>query len=93
MSNLYDRADIYDVCSTPRDWRIIREHWEKVLEDDLPRTLLDVSVGSGNLTLPLGEVGVRLSGCQWSQPPTAARRVSRAASASVSRFCFGCRVD
>ena len=67
MSNLYDRADIYDVCSTPRDWRIIREHWEKVLEDDLPRTLLDVSVGSGNLTLPLGEVGVRLSGSDLSE--------------------------
>ena len=51
MSNLYDRADIYDVCSTPRDWRIIREHWEKALGDDLPRTLLDVPFGKILLTL------------------------------------------
>lgn len=67
MSNLYDRADIYDVCSTPRDWQILREHWETVLGDERPRTLLDVSVGSGNLTLPLAELGVSLSGSDLSE--------------------------
>lgn len=68
MAALYDRADIYDLIengSRRRGW--YKRHWERVLDGAGVRSLLDVSIGSGNVTLPLGELGVALSGSDLSR--------------------------
>ena len=66
MASLYDRADIYDLLETEKRYQITKRHWETVLAGKQIGTLLDVSVGSGNLTLPLGELGVELYGSDLS---------------------------
>lgn len=68
MASLYDRADIYDLLETDQRYQITRRHWERVLSGKRVETLLDVSIGSGNLTLPLAELGVRLYGSDLSGP-------------------------
>lgn len=66
MAGLYDRADIYDLLETEKRYQITKRHWETVLAGKPVKTLLDVSIGSGNLTLPLGELGVELYGSDLS---------------------------
>ena len=66
MASLYDRADIYDLLETEERYQITKRHWESVLAGKPVKTLLDVSIGSGNLTLPLGELGVELYGSDLS---------------------------
>lgn len=67
MSNLYDRADIYDLIETDNRFDAYRRHWEYVLRDTGIRSLMDVSIGSGSVTLPLAELGIELSGSDLSQ--------------------------
>ena len=67
MEKLYDRADIYDLLQTEEKNRFVKEHWEKVLNGKSVHTLLDVSIGSGNLTLPLLDLGVEVSGSDLSE--------------------------
>ena len=66
MASLYDRADIYDLGFDERSWRIVREHWQIALGGAPIRDILDVSVGSGLVTLPLAEIGYRLAGSDLS---------------------------
>lgn len=68
MSSLYDRADIYDLFDTEERFDVYRRHWEYVLRGSGIRSLLDVSIGSGSVTLPLAEFGVELSGSDLSEP-------------------------
>lgn len=68
MAKLYDRADLYDLLENERRRQIVKRHWEWVLGGREVRTLLDVSIGSGNQTLPLAELGVRLYGSDLSGP-------------------------
>lgn len=68
MASLYDRADIYDLLETEERYQITKQHWERVLAGRQVQSLLDVSIGSGNLTLPLAELGVRLYGSDLSEP-------------------------
>jgi len=67
MASLYDRADIYDLGFNERTWQFIRTHWEIVLHDTPIHDILDVSVGSGMVTLPLAELGYRLTGSDLSE--------------------------
>lgn len=67
MPSLYDRADIYDLIETEERFDVYKRHWECVLRDTHIHSLLDVSVGSGSVTLPLAELGVELSGSDLSQ--------------------------
>lgn len=67
MVSLYDRADIYDLLETEERYQITKRHWERVLSGKKIGTLLDVSIGSGNLTLPLAELGIRLYGSDLSE--------------------------
>lgn len=62
MASLYDRADIYDLIENEDRYAITKKHWEFLLEGKRIETLLDVSIGSGGLSLPLCELGVRLYG-------------------------------
>ena len=67
MEKLYDRADIYDLLQTEQKDGYVRRHWETVLAGKDIHTLLDVSIGSGNQTLPLLELGVKVSGSDLSE--------------------------
>ena len=67
MASVYDRADIYDLLEDESRYEVYRKHWEKVFGDGKIETLLDVSIGSGNVTLPLAELGIRLSGSDLSE--------------------------
>ncbi len=62
MDKLYERADIYDLLENEQRWQSVLRHWQTLLDGKNITTLLDVSIGTGNLTLPLCELGVRLTG-------------------------------
>ena len=66
MGALYDRADIYDLIETEERFSVYRQHWEHMLGGLDVGTLLDVSIGSGSVTLPLLELGVAVSGSDLS---------------------------
>lgn len=67
MEKLYDRADIYDLLQNERKDALTKAHWEAILAGKSIQTLLDVSIGSGNLTLPLLDLGITLSGSDLSE--------------------------
>ena len=67
MATVYDRADIYDLIENEERFETYKRHWERVLNGTGVRSLLDVSIGSGGVTLPLAELGVELSGSDLSQ--------------------------
>lgn len=66
MGNLYERTDIYDLFDNEKKYNIIRKHWQKLLEGKEIHSFLDVSYGTGSLTLPLAELGVSLYGSDLS---------------------------
>lgn len=67
MGSLYDRTDIYDLLENENRYIEIKRHWQKVLENRQIHSVLDVSIGTGNLTLPLCELGIRLYGSDLSK--------------------------
>lgn len=67
MPSLYDRADIYDLIENEERFAAYRRHWERVLAGTRVRSVLDVSIGSGSVTLPLAELGIELSGSDLSE--------------------------
>lgn len=67
MPSLYDRADIYDLFETEDRFNAYKRHWEHVLQGTDIHTLLDVSIGSGCVTLSLAELGIELSGSDLSE--------------------------
>lgn len=67
MPSLYDRADLYDAFETERKYQQTILHWKKVLEGTNIKSFLDVSIGTGSLTLPLAELGIELYGSDISQ--------------------------
>lgn len=62
MGTIYDRADIYDLGFDERKHNIVKEHWQILLAEKNIKSILDCSIGSGNLTLPLAELGYNVSG-------------------------------
>ena len=62
MSSIYDQADIYDLVETRAYAEGYKRHWEALLRGKEIRTLLDVSIGTGSVTLPLCELGVQVFG-------------------------------
>lgn len=67
MPTIYDRADIYDLLEDEDRYNVYKKHWETILQNRHIETLLDVSIGSGSVTLPLADLGVRLSGSDLSE--------------------------
>ena len=66
MGKLYERDDIYDLLeSESRDW-ITQKHYETVFSGKEIRTFLDVSIGTGSMTLPLAGLGIQLFGSDLS---------------------------
>ena len=62
MSQLYDRADIYDLIESDQRTDAIRRDWKEFLSRREINTMLDVSIGTGGMTLPLQELGIVISG-------------------------------
>lgn len=67
MASLYDRADIYDLFENEGRFQAYQRHWEQVLQGTGIQTVLDVSIGTGNVTLPLAALGKKLWGSDLSQ--------------------------
>lgn len=67
MGTIYDRADIYDLGFDERKHNIVKEHWQILLAEKNIKSILDCSIGSGNLTLPLAELGYNVSGSDLSE--------------------------
>ena len=67
MSQLYDRTDIYDLIESEQRTEIIRRDWADFLGDREIHTLLDVSIGTGSMTLALQELGISLCGSDLSE--------------------------
>ena len=66
MANLYERTDIYDLLEDEDRYNGVKKHWEAVLDGKEIRTFYDVSIGTGNLTLPLLDLGVKVYGSDLS---------------------------
>ena len=67
MSQLYDRADIYDLIESDQRTDTIRRDWKEFLGGREIKTMLDVSIGTGGMTLPLQELGIEISGSDLSE--------------------------
>lgn len=66
MGKLYERDDIYDLLESESRDAITRKHYETVFRDKSIRTLLDVSIGTGSMTLPIADLGIQISGSDLS---------------------------
>lgn len=67
MASFYDRADMYDLFEDESRYQIYKQHWETIFAGKNIHTMLDVSIGSGSVTLPVLELGVELSGSDLSE--------------------------
>ena len=56
----------YDLIESNARTEIIRNDWKCFLEDREIKTFLDVSIGSGGMTLPLQELGMEIFGSDLS---------------------------
>ena len=66
MGKLYERDDIYDLLESESRDKITQKHYETVFAGKEIRTLLDVSIGTGSMTLPLSKLGIQISGSDLS---------------------------
>lgn len=67
MDKLYDRADIYDLIESESRTEAIRKDWEEFLGGRKIGSILDVSIGSGGMTLPLQELEIEVYGSDLSE--------------------------
>ncbi len=67
MSQLYDRAEIYDLIENEKRTESIRRDWKQFLGEREIHSLLDVSIGTGGMTLPLQELGIVIFGSDLSE--------------------------
>lgn len=67
MGSIYQKADIYDLLENKEHLETYKKHWENLLSQKEIHSVLDVSIGSGSVTLPLYQLGVRLYGSDLSK--------------------------
>ncbi len=67
MASIYDRADIYDLIEDENRYVMYKEHWGEVIKGKRIHTLLDVSIGTGSVTIPLTDLGVSIYGSDLSE--------------------------
>lgn len=86
--SMYDRADIYDLRFNQRMWDLVRDHYQAVLAGADIRSVLDCSIGSGNLTLELAEMGYEVTGSDLSEPMLArCREKAQEKGLKATLFC------
>ncbi|MBP5555872.1 MAG: class I SAM-dependent methyltransferase [Lachnospiraceae bacterium] len=66
MGSLYDKADIYDLIESEDRYKAYKKHWENLFEGKKIVSMLDISIGSGSVTLPVLDLGIALSGSDLS---------------------------
>jgi ubiquinone/menaquinone biosynthesis C-methylase UbiE len=67
MASIYDSADIYDIIEDDTRYEMYVKHWEKVLGGKDIKSILDVSIGTGSVTLPVMDREILLSGSDLSE--------------------------
>lgn len=67
MASIYESADIYDLLDNEDNYSVYQKHWETILQNRPIETLLDISIGSGSVTLPLASLGIQLTGSDLSR--------------------------
>ena len=67
MGSVYERAEIYDLLENKERTEIIRNDWKEFLGQRKIMTLLDVSIGTGSMTLPLQELNIEIFGSDLSR--------------------------
>lgn len=67
MATIYDRTDIYDLFETEQQYQAVRNHWDTMFEGKNIQSVLDVSIGTGGLTLPMSDMGIALFGSDLSE--------------------------
>ena len=87
MASVYDRTDIYDLFDSPKKDAQTLSHWQTVFDGMPIRSALDVSIGTGSLTLPLGQLGVSLYGSDLSDTPATSCSSSATTSAASPSTC------
>lgn len=88
MEKLYDRADIYDLLENDSRYEITKGHWQYLLKGKPIRSLLDVSIGSGNMTLPVLDLGIDLYGSDLSEA-----MLSRCDKKATAKWCVGADIS
>ncbi len=66
--NYYDHPDAYDLFFTQHQHDVIRGFYNDIFKDRKINSILDCSVGSGNLTFPIADLGYTVSGSDISAP-------------------------
>ncbi len=66
MGSIYDKAAIYDLAHSKKKEEVLRTFYKNLFQDKDIMNVLDVSIGSGNLTLSLIENGLNVSGSDLS---------------------------
>jgi len=66
MASIYSRADIYDIFDNQERYEVYKNHWKTIMEGRNIHSMLDVSIGSGSVTLPVLDLGIHLSGSDLS---------------------------
>ena len=67
MADLYSNTEFYDLLDTEKKFAAVGRNWSNLLEGKDIRTMLDVSIGTGTMTLPVCGLGVELFGSDLSQ--------------------------
>ena len=67
MEKLYDRVDIYDLIESEERFEILKNEWKNFLGDREVHSVLDVSIGSGGMTIPLLDLGMSVKGSDLSK--------------------------
>lgn len=66
MADLYTNTEFYDLLETDKKLAAVGRNWANILEGKNIRTMLDVSIGTGTMTLPVCGLGVELYGSDLS---------------------------
>ena len=67
MGSIYDSPDIYDLLEDENRYLAYKKHWEHLFEGKNIKSMLDISIGSGSVTLPVLDLNITLSGSDLSE--------------------------
>lgn len=67
MGSIYDHSEIYDLLEDENRYKAYSKHWEHLFKDKTIGSMLDVSIGSGSVTLPVLDFNIKLFGSDLSE--------------------------
>lgn len=67
MASIYDRTDIYDLLEDETRYNAYKAHWTRIIEGKKVHSVLDISIGTGSVSIPLLDLGISLSGSDLNQ--------------------------